>query len=70
MLQEYRNRLQLNAGKTTDYLDNVKPTSQVKDVEMDENADSFGDESVMEKVLQERSLRMRNIQRDWQVCFL
>lgn len=70
MLQEYLDRLQLNSGKTTDYLDNAKSTNQVKDVEMDKNADSYVDESVMEKVLQKRSLRMRNMQRTWQVCFL
>lgn len=69
MLQEYLDRLQLNSAKTTDSLDDVNSTNQVKDINMDENADSFVDESVMEKVLQKRSLRMRNMQRAWQVLF-
>ncbi|KAG4949962.1 hypothetical protein JHK86_043201 [Glycine max] len=63
---EYLDRLQLNSAKTTDSLDDLNSTNQVKDIDMDENADSFVDESVMEKVLQKRSLRMRNMQRAWQ----
>jgi ATP-dependent RNA helicase DHX36 len=69
LVQEYLDRLQLNSEKTIDSLDNVKSNNQVKDIDMDENANSFVDESVMEKVLQKRSLRMRNMQRSWQVCF-
>jgi len=68
-VQEYLDRLQLNSAKTTDSLDNVNSTNQIRDIDMDENANSFVDESVMEKVLQKRSLRMRNMQRSWQVCF-
>lgn len=67
MLQEYLDRLQLKSDKTTDHPDDVKSTKQVKDIYIDENADSYVDESVMEKVLQKRSLRMRNMQRAWQV---
>lgn len=70
MLQEYLDRLQLNSEKTTDYLDSMKSTNQVKDIDLDGNADSLVDESVMEKVLQKRSLRMRNMQRAWKVIFL
>nr|KYP51609.1 putative ATP-dependent RNA helicase DHX36 [Cajanus cajan] len=66
LLQEYLDRLQLNSAKTADSVDDVNSTNQVKDIEMDESADSFVDESVMEKVLQKRSLRMRNMQRAWQ----
>jgi ATP-dependent RNA helicase DHX36 len=69
LVQEYLDRLQLNSEKTIDSLDNVNSNNQVKDIDMDENANSFVDESVMEKVLQKRSLRMRNMQRSWQVCF-
>jgi ATP-dependent RNA helicase DHX36 len=68
-VQEYLDRLQLNSEKTIDSLDDVNSKNQVKDIDMDENANSFVDESVMEKVLQKRSLRMRNMQRSWQVCF-
>ncbi|XP_057453361.1 DExH-box ATP-dependent RNA helicase DExH3 [Lotus japonicus] len=66
LLQEYLDRLQLKSDKTTDHPDDVKSTKQVKDIYIDENADSYVDESVMEKVLQKRSLRMRNMQRAWQ----
>ncbi|XP_045788784.1 DExH-box ATP-dependent RNA helicase DExH3-like isoform X2 [Trifolium pratense] len=66
LVQEYLDRLQLNSEKTIDSLDNVNSKNQVKDIDMDENANSFVDESVMEKVLQKRSLRMRNMQRSWQ----
>ncbi|PNX70553.1 ATP-dependent RNA helicase DHX36-like protein [Trifolium pratense] len=69
LVQEYLDRLQLNSEKTIDSLDNVNSKNQVKDIDMDENANSFVDESVMEKVLQKRSLRMRNMQRSWQGCF-
>ena len=67
MLQEQLDRLQLNSEKTIDNLDYAKFTNPDKDIDMDENADSFVDGSVMEKVLQKRSLRMRNMQRAWQV---
>lgn len=66
LLQEYLDRLQLNSGKITD---NVDDASQSKDVDMDDIVDSFVDGSVMEKVLLKRSLRMRNMQRSWQVLF-
>lgn len=41
-------------------------TDHVENANTDENADSFLDASVMEKVLQRQSLRMRNMQRTWQ----
>jgi len=69
LLQEYLDRLQLNSAKATGDVDDVNSTNQVKEIDMDENTDSFVDESVMEKVLQKRSLRMRNMQRAWQVLF-
>ena len=69
MLQEYLDRLQLNSAKATGSLDDVNSANEVKEIDIDENTDSFVDESVMEKVLQKRSLRMRNMQRAWQVLF-
>ncbi|CAL0328781.1 unnamed protein product [Lupinus luteus] len=66
LLQEYLDRLQLNSEKITENLDDVKSINEVKNVDMDENADSYVDGSVMEKVLQKKSLRMRNMQRAWQ----
>ncbi|XP_019413693.1 PREDICTED: DExH-box ATP-dependent RNA helicase DExH3 [Lupinus angustifolius] len=66
LLQEYLDRLQLNSEKTTENVDDFKSINEVKNVDMDENADSYVDGSVMEKVLQKKSLRMRNMQRAWQ----
>lgn len=68
-MQEYLDRIQLNSEKRSDCLDSFNSTNQVKDIDMNENASSFVEESVMEKVLQKRSLRMRNMQRSCQVCF-
>ena len=67
LLQEHLDRVLLNSGKVTDSSDDDKPIDQVKDVNLDENPDSFVDGSIMEKVLQRRSLRMRNMQRSWKV---
>jgi ATP-dependent RNA helicase DHX36 len=67
LLQEHLDRVLLNSGKVTDGSDDDKPIDQVKDVNLDENPDSFVDGSIMEKVLQRRSLRMRNMQRSWKV---
>lgn len=67
LLQEHLDRVQLTYGKVNDGLDDAKSNDQVEDVNLDENADAFLDGSVMEKVLQRRSLRMRNTQRAWQV---
>ncbi|GMI73277.1 ABA overly sensitive 6 [Hibiscus trionum] len=64
LLQEYLDRLQLNSGKFRENSDDSN--SQVEYVNPDESPDSFLDNSVMEKVLQRRSLRLRNMQRAWQ----
>ncbi|XP_047337554.1 DExH-box ATP-dependent RNA helicase DExH3 isoform X2 [Impatiens glandulifera] len=56
--------MQLNSGK------HMEPSTDSKiskvDVNLDDEPDSLLDESVMEKVLHRRSLRMRNMQRAWQ----
>ncbi|KAK8483652.1 hypothetical protein V6N11_046086 [Hibiscus sabdariffa] len=64
LLQEYLDRLQLNSGKFRENSDDAN--SQVEYVNPDESPDSFLENSVMEKVLQRRSLRLRNMQRAWQ----
>ncbi|KAK6802454.1 hypothetical protein RDI58_000234 [Solanum bulbocastanum] len=66
LLQEHIDRTQLSRGKDDNILDVTKSSDIVTDANMDENPDSFLDGSVMEKVLQRRSLRMRNMQRGWQ----
>ncbi|KAK4761225.1 hypothetical protein SAY87_006118 [Trapa incisa] len=64
LLQEHLDRIHLAAGKDPGSLDAVK-TDSAEDVCFNENTDPFLDGSVMEKVLQRRSLRMRNMQRTW-----
>lgn len=66
LLQEYLDRLQLNSEKLLNNVDDASPT---KNFDINDIADSFVDESVMEKVLMKRSMRMRNMQRSWQVFF-
>ncbi|PRQ37751.1 putative RNA helicase [Rosa chinensis] len=67
LLQEHLDRVLLsfrnvsaNSGGDSEHF------GQVENDKPDENADSLLDGSVMEKVLQRRSLRMRNMQRAWQ----
>lgn len=67
MLQEHLDRIQLSSEKSDGISSESLATDMVENVTTDENMDSFLDDSVMEKVLQRRSLRMRNLQRTWQV---
>lgn len=69
LLQEHVDRMELSSGKVSGTSTDNKATDQVEDVNPDDNQDSFLDGSVMEKVLQRRSLRMRNMQRTWQVNY-
>lgn len=69
LLQEHLDRSELCSGKVTNNLGDDKSIDQVE-MNLDENTDPFFDQSVMEKVLQRRSLRMRNMQRSWQVWSL
>ncbi|KAK4835237.1 hypothetical protein QYF36_007185 [Acer negundo] len=64
LLQEHLDRTMLNSGKVSDNSDE-KSIGQVEDKNLDEHPDSYLDGSVMEKVLQRRSLQMRNMQRAW-----
>ncbi|XP_034204852.1 DExH-box ATP-dependent RNA helicase DExH3 isoform X4 [Prunus dulcis] len=66
LLQEHLDRVRLNSGKFTDNRGDSEHLDQLENAIPDENADSLLDGSVMEKVLQRRSLRMRNMQRAWQ----
>jgi len=67
LLQEFLDRAQSNSQKANDGVLESKAAGE--NVNLDENPDSFLDGSVMEKVLQRRSLRLRNMQRSWQVLF-
>nr|XP_034929190.1 DExH-box ATP-dependent RNA helicase DExH3-like isoform X3 [Populus alba] len=66
LLQEHLDRAQLKAENVDGSADDAKSIDQTEDISLDENKDSFLDRSVMERVLQRRSLRMRNMQRAWQ----
>ncbi|XP_073307661.1 DExH-box ATP-dependent RNA helicase DExH3-like isoform X1 [Primulina huaijiensis] len=66
LLQEHLDRTLLNSGKADPSLSELDTKNHVENANTDENAESFLDASVMEKVLQRQSLRMRNMQRTWQ----
>ncbi|XVE52389.1 hypothetical protein DITRI_Ditri02bG0118400 [Diplodiscus trichospermus] len=66
LLQDHLDRLQLNFGKDRENSDDGNSNDQAEYVNLDDNPDTFLDNSVMEKVLQRRSLRLRNMQRAWQ----
>lgn len=66
LLQEHCDRIRLSSAKASEISNDAKSIDEVKDVNTDEYENSYLDESVMEKVLQRRSLRMRNMQRAWQ----
>lgn len=70
LLQEHLDRMQLSSEKVSGTSCDIKVTDRGEDVHSNEDPDSFLDGSVMEKVLQRRSLRMRNMQRSWQVSFI
>ncbi|XP_073030341.1 DExH-box ATP-dependent RNA helicase DExH3 isoform X1 [Primulina eburnea] len=66
LLQEHLDRTLLNSEKADPSLSELDTKNHVENANTDENAESFLDASVMEKVLQRQSLRMRNMQRTWQ----
>ena len=68
LLQEHLDRQQLNSGKANESEADSHPPKQTEGLP-DESSDAFLDGSVMEKVLQRRSMRMRNMQRAWQVYY-
>ncbi|XAR54513.1 RNA helicase [Bertholletia excelsa] len=67
LLQEYLDRMQLTSNRvsSTTAAAELEATHRVEDVNPEDNPDAFLDGSVIEKVLQRRSLRMRNMQRAW-----
>ncbi|KAM0944126.1 putative RNA helicase [Dioscorea sansibarensis] len=66
LLEEYLDRFQLTFGKSRGDMGADSSIQNVEDVSPDENQESFVDDSVMEKILQRKSSRMRNLQRSWQ----
>ncbi|KAL9244405.1 hypothetical protein vseg_018185 [Gypsophila vaccaria] len=66
LLQEHLDRSQQNSGRQSDGSLECKGPEADMNINLVENSDSMLDDSVMEKVLQRRSLRLRNMQRTWQ----
>lgn len=66
LLQEHLDRMLLKSDTNNDSFEQAN-SSDENDRNGDKKADMFLDGSVMEKVLQRQSLRMRNMQRSWQV---
>lgn len=59
--------MQLSSEKVRDNLVANLVVGQNEDINADEDQDPLLDTSVMEKILQRKSVRMRNLQRAWQV---
>ncbi|KAL8162058.1 hypothetical protein V2J09_013547 [Rumex salicifolius] len=66
LLQEHLDRMQLVLGNHDDSLTENKIDDFVEKAHRDDDPDSIVDGSFMEKFLQRRSLRLRNMQRAWQ----
>ncbi|XP_021773440.1 DExH-box ATP-dependent RNA helicase DExH3-like [Chenopodium quinoa] len=66
LLQEHLDRTQLDSGKPSDGALECKAADADRNKTLDENPNAMLDDSVMERILQRRSLRLRNMQRSWQ----
>ncbi|KAL9687667.1 hypothetical protein QQ045_032074 [Rhodiola kirilowii] len=66
LLQEHLDRMQITSRKANDSAADADSPNQILNAYHVDNSDYLLDGSVMEKVLQRRSLRMRNMQRSWQ----
>ncbi|GAB2218910.1 hypothetical protein Drorol1_Dr00002143, partial [Drosera rotundifolia] len=66
LLQEHIDRMQLSSGKQSEPMPEGRIITPEDHADPDDNPDFLLDSSVMEKVLQRRSLRLRNMQRAWQ----
>ncbi|KAG6471355.1 hypothetical protein ZIOFF_068796 [Zingiber officinale] len=66
LLQEHVDRVLLKSNKINSELENNSSSKVVEDVEPNENQEPLVDRSVMEKILQRKSNRMRNLQITWQ----
>ncbi|WOL20083.1 DExH-box ATP-dependent RNA helicase DExH3 [Canna indica] len=66
LLQEHLDRMLLTCNKVNGELEQGCSSKDVVDVEPYESQGSLVDSSVMEKILQRKSTRMRNLQRTWQ----
>lgn len=69
LLQEHLDRIGLVSEKAQDELVDERVVDHVDDKFSEENQEPLLDESMMEKVLQRKSSRMRNLQRAWEASF-
>jgi ATP-dependent RNA helicase DHX36 len=67
LVQEHLDRALLPLDKSNVMVDSSRDIAEKTDKGLDEKPDSLLDRSVMEKILQRKSIRMRNFQRSWQV---
>nr|CAB3493239.1 unnamed protein product [Digitaria exilis] len=69
LVQEHLDRALLSLDRNGGNTESCSEVGKKADnVNMDEQHDSLLDRSVMEKILQRKSIRMRNFQRSWQAC--
>lgn len=61
--------MELTSCKYNQMMEGKSSTVPTEEV-VDENQDTLVDDMLMEKILQRRSWRMRNLQRSWQVDIL
>ncbi|XP_020574910.1 DExH-box ATP-dependent RNA helicase DExH3-like isoform X2 [Phalaenopsis equestris] len=65
LLQEHIDRMELESSKYSKILKRNSTTDDTEEV-VNDNQDALVDDVLMEKILQRRSWRMRNLQRSWQ----
>ncbi|ERM93582.1 DExH-box ATP-dependent RNA helicase DExH3 isoform X2 [Amborella trichopoda] len=66
LLQEHLDRMELNSDNLGDGAVEKAQDNLSEDASPEQSHDPFLDGSIIEKVLQRKSLRMRNLQRSWQ----
>ncbi|XP_020082069.1 DExH-box ATP-dependent RNA helicase DExH5, mitochondrial-like [Ananas comosus] len=66
LVQEHLDRMMLTSDKVGDNSQHNAVAENTEDIKMDDNQESLIDGSVMEKILERKSWRLRNLQRAWQ----
>ena len=70
LLQEHLDKMELASSREGECLRESKSVEGSEYLNSNEDQNQWHDASVMEKILQRRSLRMLNLQRSWKVSFL
>uniref|UniRef100_A0A6V7QXA0 Helicase C-terminal domain-containing protein n=1 Tax=Ananas comosus var. bracteatus TaxID=296719 RepID=A0A6V7QXA0_ANACO len=66
LVQEHLDRMMLTSDKVGDNSQHNAVAENTEDINLDDNQESLIDGSVMEKILERKSWRLRNLQRAWQ----